>query len=74
MKTLIAAPLVALMLANPSVAAAPQFQTAAPIAYMEDLSSGAVLFARDADRRMPPASMAKMITRPPVISAVTPNR
>lgn len=62
MKTLIAAPLVALMLANPSVAAAPQFQTAAPIAYMEDLSSGAVLFARDADRRMPPASMAKMMT------------
>ncbi|WP_380786617.1 D-alanyl-D-alanine carboxypeptidase family protein [Sphingomonas sp. R86521] len=62
MKTLIAAPLVALMLANPSVAAAPQFQTAAPIAYMEDLSSGAVLFARDADRRMPPASLAKMMT------------
>ncbi len=62
MKTLIAAPLVALMLANPSVAAAPQFQTAAPIAYMEDLSSGAVLYARDADRRMPPASMAKMMT------------
>ncbi len=62
MKTLIAAPLVALILANPSVAAAPQFQTAAPIAYMEDLSSGAVLYARDADRRMPPASMAKMMT------------
>ncbi len=62
MKTLIAAPLIALMLANPSVAAAPQFQTAAPIAYMEDLSSGAVLYARDADRRMPPASMAKMMT------------
>ena len=29
---------------------------------MEDLSSGAVLFARDADRRMPPASLAKMMT------------
>jgi D-alanyl-D-alanine carboxypeptidase (penicillin-binding protein 5/6) len=29
---------------------------------MEDLSSGAVLFAKDADRRMPPASMAKMMT------------
>ena len=36
--------------------------TAAPIAYMIDLSSGAVLFQRDADRRMPPASMAKMMT------------
>jgi len=51
-----------LALAAPSTAAAPQFQTAAPVAFMEDLSSGAVLFARDADRRMPPASMAKMMT------------
>ncbi|HEX8554921.1 MAG TPA: D-alanyl-D-alanine carboxypeptidase family protein, partial [Sphingomonas sp.] len=50
------------MLAVPTLAAAPQFQTAAPVAYMEDLSTGAVLFARDADRRMPPASMAKMMT------------
>ncbi|MBC3942380.1 D-alanyl-D-alanine carboxypeptidase family protein [Sphingomonas albertensis] len=62
MKKLIVAPLVAIALAHPSIAAAPQFQTAAPIAYMEDLSSGAVLFARDADRRMPPASLAKMMT------------
>jgi D-alanyl-D-alanine carboxypeptidase (penicillin-binding protein 5/6) len=29
---------------------------------MVDLSSGAVLYARDADRRMPPASMAKIMT------------
>ena len=29
---------------------------------MVDLSSGAMLFARDADRRIPPASMAKMMT------------
>jgi D-alanyl-D-alanine carboxypeptidase (penicillin-binding protein 5/6) len=29
---------------------------------MKDLSSGAILYARDADRRMPPASMAKMMT------------
>ena len=29
---------------------------------MVDLSSGAVLYAKDADRRMPPASMAKMMT------------
>ncbi|MBN8807406.1 MAG: D-alanyl-D-alanine carboxypeptidase [Sphingomonas sp.] len=42
--------------------AAPEFQTPAPIAYMVDLSSNAVLFAKDADRRMPPASMAKMMT------------
>jgi D-alanyl-D-alanine carboxypeptidase (penicillin-binding protein 5/6) len=29
---------------------------------MVDLSSGAVLYAKDADRRIPPASMAKMMT------------
>ena len=55
---LLAAPLLAASL----TAAAPVFDTPAPVAYMEDLSSGAVLFARDADRRMPPASMAKMMT------------
>ena len=57
-----AAPLALVALANPSVAAAPEFQTTAPVAFMKDLSSGAVLFQRDADRRMPPASMAKMMT------------
>ncbi len=62
MNKLIAAPLAIVALAVPSVAAAPQFQGTAPIAYMEDLSSGAVLYSRDADRRMPPASMAKMMT------------
>ncbi|MBY0283892.1 MAG: D-alanyl-D-alanine carboxypeptidase [Sphingomonas sp.] len=48
--------------AMPTQAAAPPFDTPAPVAYMEDLSTGAVLFARDADRRMPPASMAKIMT------------
>ena len=65
MKKLAAFPLIALVasaVAYPSAAAAPQFQTAAPIAYLKDLSSDAVLFSRDADRRMPPASMAKMMT------------
>ncbi|HEY0044064.1 MAG TPA: serine hydrolase, partial [Allosphingosinicella sp.] len=46
----------------PAIAAAPPFETAAPVAYMVDLSSGAVLYAKDADRRIPPASMAKMMT------------
>ena len=57
-----AAPFALLALATPSIASAPQFQGQAPIAYLEDLSTGAVLYARDADRRMPPASMAKMMT------------
>jgi D-alanyl-D-alanine carboxypeptidase (penicillin-binding protein 5/6) len=42
-------------------AASPAFDTPAPIAYMIDLSSGAELMAKDADRRMPPASLAKMM-------------
>ena len=62
MNKLIAAPLAIVALTVPTMAAAPQFQTPAPIAFMEDLSSGSILFAKDADRRMPPASMAKMMT------------
>jgi D-alanyl-D-alanine carboxypeptidase (penicillin-binding protein 5/6) len=46
----------------PAAAKAPPFETAAPVAYMVDLSSGAVLYAKDPDRRIPPASMAKMMT------------
>jgi D-alanyl-D-alanine carboxypeptidase (penicillin-binding protein 5/6) len=49
-------------LALPARATPPVFDTPAPIAFMVDLSSGAILFARDADRRIPPASMAKMMT------------
>ncbi|RYY40256.1 MAG: D-alanyl-D-alanine carboxypeptidase, partial [Sphingomonadales bacterium] len=63
MKKLIAASILALAIAAvPTNAANPPFDTPAPIAYMEDLSSGAVLYAKDADRRIPPASMAKMMT------------
>ena len=51
-----------LLLASAAPAAAPPFATPAPVAYLVDLSSGAVLLAKDADRRMPPASMAKMMT------------
>lgn len=50
------------LLATPLAAAAPSYDSQAPIAYMTDLSSGAVLFARDADKQIPPASMAKMMT------------
>ena len=49
-------------MAIPAEAAAPPFDTPAPVAFMKDLSSGAILYAKDADRRMPPASMAKMMT------------
>ena len=52
----------ALAVALPGQAAAPPFDTPAPIAFMKDLSSGAILYSKDADRRMPPASLAKMMT------------
>ncbi len=42
--------------------ARPQFETAAPIAYAIDTASGAILFDRNSRQRIPPASMAKMMT------------
>src|SRR6187200_93598 len=52
----------ALALSSAAPAKAPPFETPAQVAYLIDLSSGAVLLSKDADRRMPPASMAKMMT------------
>ena len=52
----------ALLLSTTATAKAPPFETPAPVAYLIDLSSGAVLLSKDANRRMPPASMAKMMT------------
>lgn len=48
-----------------TVVAPPQaaaYEGTAPVAYLIDLSSGAELYARNADRRIAPASMAKMMT------------
>ena len=49
-------------LAAPALAQMPVFTTPAPTAFMKDLSNGAVLYAKNADAAMPPASMAKMMT------------
>lgn len=49
-------------MAAPGHTERPHYDGDVPIAYMVDMSSGAVLFARDANRRIPPASMAKMMT------------
>jgi D-alanyl-D-alanine carboxypeptidase (penicillin-binding protein 5/6) len=51
-----------LLLASAAPAKAPPFETSADVAYLIDLSSGAVLLSKNADQRMPPASMAKMMT------------
>jgi D-alanyl-D-alanine carboxypeptidase (penicillin-binding protein 5/6) len=51
-----------LVFATTAGATAPQFETPARYAYLIDLASGAVLYQKNADVRMPPASMAKMMT------------
>jgi len=50
------------LIAGAAPAAAPTFETPARVAYLIDVSSGAVLYQKNADVRMPPASMAKMMT------------
>ena len=52
-------------IATLSVSAAakgPTFETNANVAFLLDTSSGAVLYAKNPDLRMPPASLAKMMT------------
>lgn len=49
-------------IAMPTMAERPSYDGEAQIAYLIDMSSGAVLFERNAQRRIPPASMAKMMT------------
>ncbi|WP_439545332.1 D-alanyl-D-alanine carboxypeptidase family protein [Sandarakinorhabdus sp.] len=53
---------VAASLAAPALAQAPAYDTAAPIAYLKDLQTGRVLFAKNADQKIPPASMGKMMS------------
>ena len=61
-RTLLLATAASMLLASAAPAAAPQFDTPAKYAYLIDLSSGATLYAKNPDARMPPASMAKMMT------------
>src|SRR4051794_34498347 len=61
-RTILLATAASILLTSPAPAAAPQFDTPAKVAFLSDLSSGAVLFAKNADMHMPPASMAKMMT------------
>src|SRR6476659_2518287 len=61
-RTILLATAASVLFASASPAAAPQVDTPAKVAYLIDLSSGAVLYEKNADQRMPPASMAKMMT------------
>ncbi|HEX3421999.1 MAG TPA: D-alanyl-D-alanine carboxypeptidase family protein [Sphingomicrobium sp.] len=60
-RTLLFATAASVLLAT-AAPAAPQFDTPAKVAYLYDLNSGAVLYAKNPDAHMPPASMAKMMT------------
>jgi D-alanyl-D-alanine carboxypeptidase (penicillin-binding protein 5/6) len=61
-RTILLAAAASLAAASAAPAAAPQFDTPAKYAFLIDLSSGAVLYDKNANMRMPPASMAKMMT------------
>ncbi|MDZ7896157.1 MAG: D-alanyl-D-alanine carboxypeptidase family protein [Sphingobium sp.] len=62
MKKLVLSALAVVAIVSPASAGAPPFTTEAPIAYMIDLSSGAVLYDKNGEMQFPPASMAKMMT------------
>jgi D-alanyl-D-alanine carboxypeptidase (penicillin-binding protein 5/6) len=61
-RSILLATAASLLFSSAAPAAAPPFDTPAKVAYLIDLSSGAVLYAKNPDARMPPASMAKMMT------------
>src|SRR5579859_574676 len=49
-------------LSTASFAAVPPFDTTAQVAFLQDMNSGAILYQKQPDLRMPPASLAKMMT------------
>ena len=55
-------PILVLLLAPPALAYTPVYKTSAPIAYLVDANSGVVLLDKASDKRIPTASMAKMMT------------
>jgi D-alanyl-D-alanine carboxypeptidase (penicillin-binding protein 5/6) len=61
-RTILLATAASVLLASAAPAAAPQFDTPAKVAYLFDVNSGAVLYSKNPDVHMPPASMAKMMT------------
>jgi D-alanyl-D-alanine carboxypeptidase (penicillin-binding protein 5/6) len=56
------ASIVTVSVATASFAALPPFDTTAAVAFMQDMNSGAILYSKQPDYRMPPASLAKMMT------------
>ncbi|MFZ1682247.1 MAG: D-alanyl-D-alanine carboxypeptidase family protein [Rhizobiaceae bacterium] len=60
-------------LASPAVAQA-LFETKAAQAYMIEAETGSILFAKDADAPVPPASLAKLMTMEVVFNAIKAGR
>jgi len=58
----IATAVCAAAIAAPALAQGAAYETAAPIAYLKDMQTGRVLFAKNADQKIPPASMGKMMS------------
>lgn len=63
-----------LLLLSLAPASAQLFETKAAQAFMIDAETGTVLFSKDADRLIPPASLAKLMTMEVVFNAVKSGR
>jgi D-alanyl-D-alanine carboxypeptidase (penicillin-binding protein 5/6) len=63
-----------LLLLSLAPAAAQLFETKAAQAFMIDAETGTVLFSKDADRPIPPASLAKLMTMEVAFNAVKSRR
>ncbi|MER8825588.1 D-alanyl-D-alanine carboxypeptidase [Mesorhizobium sp. M0938] len=79
MKSRFAAPVAGLLgfgllLLSLAPAAAQLFETKATRAFMIDAETGTVLFSKDADKPMPPASLAKLMTMEVVFDAIKSGR
>jgi D-alanyl-D-alanine carboxypeptidase (penicillin-binding protein 5/6) len=68
------AALLLLMACWTSAAQAQLFSTRAPEAYMIDAETGTILFSKDADKPVPPASLAKLMTLELVFHAIKSGR
>lgn len=64
----------ALVMASIVPAAAQLFETKAKQAYMIDADTGTVLFSKDADTLIPPASLAKLMTMEATFNAIKAGR
>ncbi len=70
----VAACLLAVCLLLPTIAAAQVFETKAKQALVMDYESGSVLFQKNADELIPPASLAKLMTMEVVFNALKRGR